>query len=158
MLRPGIVGMRGSMATHEYTPSRACLPQSLTFSWHVTSFVCSAFAATECFCGNDVPDPDWQAGQCDSECTGNKWVACGGRHRINIFKWTNGYGDSDSDSSSDDNHNGSKLRQDPYDGATYIGCYKDSKDKRVLGRDDLDKENMTTEVCYSTHMVGAYPT
>ncbi|CAM9128714.1 unnamed protein product, partial [Laminaria digitata] len=39
----------------------------------------------ECFCGKHVPDSDWKADKCDSACTGNEWVACGGRNRINIF-------------------------------------------------------------------------
>lgn len=142
-------------------PMSAYLPPILVYHWLGPSVCLFRAAATECFCGNDAPDPDWKAGQCNSECTGNKWVACGGRHRINVFKWINGYGDGGSGSSPDDNSRDGSLHQDMYDGATYIGCYEDSRDKRVLGKDDLDKENMTTEVSTqyikSAHMVGTYP-
>ncbi|CAM9128792.1 unnamed protein product, partial [Laminaria digitata] len=39
----------------------------------------------ECYCGRQVPHGDGHADKCDYPCMGNRYVACGGSSRINVY-------------------------------------------------------------------------
>lgn len=79
----------------------------------------------QCWCGNaqDVPDVHGSATSCNMPCSGDNDQICGGRNALNAYRYT--------------------AESVPTTG--YVGCYKDSKDNRIM----VTKSNiidMTVEV------------
>lgn len=98
-------------------------------------------ALAECYCGERVPRGDGKADRCNKRCTGNRKEICGGHNRINIYEFGGGY---DNASSEKDEH--SSLKDDAVEGAQALGCYEDSKNKRVLDEHSFDdKTGMTAQ-------------
>ena len=83
-----------------------------------------------------MPRGDGKADKCDKRCTGNNEEICGGHSRINIYEFGGGY--------EEDEH--PSLKDDTVKGAQTLGCYKDSKDNRVLNEHSFDdKTGMTAQ-------------
>lgn len=111
---------------------RVCSAALRAHSYVVCS-VCRLVA--ECFCGNYFKKKDKvDTGDCDYACSGKPSAACGGRSRINMYKF-DGHSYADEE----------ELAK-PESG-NMLGCFKDTKNNRVLNlKGEYKLEDMTPEV------------
>ncbi|CAM9586716.1 unnamed protein product, partial [Sphacelaria rigidula] len=80
----------------------------------------------QCFCGVNGNSFDrlGESTACTMPCSGDSSETCGGRNAISVY-----YSDSNSN--------------------TYLGCYADEKDNRIMEQVLTDTEGMTIMVCKS---------
>ena len=90
---------------------------------------------TECFCGNNFKNKEKvDDDECDYPCLGKASTACGGSSRINIYAF-DGYSHAEE----------TELVTPGPD--NMLGCFKDTKYKRILNlKDEYKLEDMTPEV------------
>ncbi|CAM9840308.1 unnamed protein product, partial [Ectocarpus sp. 8 AP-2014] len=134
--------------------------------------------AIECWCTNEVELDYARHGagaQCNYDCAGDESESCGGFDAFDLYRIDSDSITSDGDTAptpvdgetNNDQGNGTEGDGDttptPVDGETnndqdngteggkdytYVGCFKDSRQDRILGDQLTNSQEMTTEFCY----------
>ena len=99
--------------------------------------------SVDCLCGETVPTKFFIAGKCDTDCGGDKTMACGSDTNMSVFKWRK---DTPSPPVPPPVTPPTTLWADEVDGAYLKGCFEDTTGSRVLDGYYYSSTTLTAEV------------